>query len=85
MITIEKLKEFELCNGNADFYSRISKDKQLLTGNDWAIIERLVGDYHLISNNLTSQEYKVNFEKLLKENIDSEKSIDYFKSMCMVL
>jgi len=74
MITIEKLKIFDIYKGDIDGFARVGRDheKQLFDNNEWFLIDSFYQDLDLINKRLVAQEYSNNMFLKLKENCDSK-------------
>lgn len=83
MITIVKLKEYEEYHGYYDgFYLQKVKYGTNVTNDDeWYLIGGLIQDIRLVNKGLASKEFLDNLRKRLKENCDSDDTINQFKNL----
>jgi hypothetical protein len=81
MISIEKLKEFEMYKGYYDgfYWKKIKNNTKINSGQDWIIIENLVQDFKIIFDGLAADDFARKKEVELKQNFDSIETIQYFK------
>ncbi|AUC15909.1 hypothetical protein BTO06_12435 [Tenacibaculum sp. SZ-18] len=81
MLTIEKIKIYNKFGGDIDGLTRVGKstEKNLISDNDWSLIDEFEQDIKLISDRLVSKEYREKSLIKLNENCDLETK-DYFKS-----
>lgn len=72
MLTVEKIRLYKKFRGDVDSLSRSNnnKIKQLISEDDFFVIESLIQDSHLISKNLASKTYANNFVKKIEELCD---------------
>lgn len=81
MITKEKIKIYEYCDGDVDKFSHASKShKKIMSGDDFFLITRLIQDIVIVKNNLASKEFQDKVEKSLQENCDGLGTILLLKS-----
>ncbi|WP_440880595.1 hypothetical protein [Tenacibaculum sp. C7A-26P2] len=80
MLTIEKIKIYNKFGGDIDGLVRVGKstEKNLISYNDWFLIDEFEQDIKLISDRLVSKEYREKSLIKLNENCDLETK-DYFK------
>ncbi|MEP6849316.1 MAG: hypothetical protein ABI999_10700 [Acidobacteriota bacterium] len=71
MITVEKVKVFASWDGDIDMFTRAGRkwEKDLVSDDDWALIERILQDQIVIKRNLVSPERVV-------------KAVERFKQVC---
>ena len=81
-MTIQKLKIFEMYNGNGDEYVYAkSKHERILSGSEFAFLERLVQGIKLIQRGLAADSYIEQINLQLKESCDSVATISYLKEI----
>jgi hypothetical protein len=79
MINIEKLLIYKSFNGDIDGFARLGTklQKEILNEKEWYLIDDIIQNINIIKKGLTS----VNFEKetydKLKDNFESELSMQY--------
>lgn len=83
MITQDKIKIYKKYDGDIDNWARTAskKDKLVMDDDDWYIIDRLVQDLSLTKKELTSQDFIHKLSNKLKENCDSEETIQALKTI----
>lgn len=81
MLTIEKIKIYKKFGGDIDGLARVGKstEKNLISDNDWSLIDEFEQDVKLISDRLVSKGYREKSLFKLNKNCDLETK-DYFKS-----
>jgi len=81
MITLEKIKVFNRYGGDIDGLARNSRssDHNLITDNEWSLIDNVFQDIELINKRLVAQTYIDQTFVKLKENCDRD-SYDTFVS-----
>jgi hypothetical protein len=74
MITTEKIKIFNSYGGDIDGLARNSRsnDHNLISDNEWSLIDNFFQDIELINNGLAAQTYIEQTLLRLKENCDSD-------------
>lgn len=77
MITTEKLKIFQKCNGDGDIWLRTSWwwQRNKIDPDDWALISQLIQDIKLIDKGLCSEPYAQEVNNKIQENCMDEKVI----------
>lgn len=83
MITEDKIKIFKRYDGDIDSWARSGskREKFIMTDNDWYIIDALIQDLLLVKKGLTSLEFTNTLNSKLKENCDSEKTINQLQKL----
>ncbi len=78
MITTEKIDIYNRYKGDIDAFARsgLIHEKMLINDSEWYFIESLLSDLKLISNDLTSKDYKDQVIFKLKQEFDSEATIN---------
>lgn len=73
MITKQKITIY-LKYQNIDYFTHSGniKEKKILNGNDWGLIENLIQDIHLMKNNLVSSKMKEGIESRIKEYTEGD-------------
>lgn len=76
MITKQKITIY-LKYQNIDNFARIAstKEKNILGDKDWALIENLIQDIHLLKNNMVSSEMKDKIENKIKDFTEGENEL----------
>lgn len=85
MITYDKLKIFQECNGDGDYWVRTSRSSQnnQFSYKDWSLIEQLISDLKLINKGLAAASYVESIEKSIKGNCSDESTITKLKELSM--
>lgn len=83
MITLEKLRIFQKYHGDGDAFVRFAKRKEVQSFEhfDWMNIDNLHQDIQLIRRGMTAESYKQQVEKRLREQCDSQETIDKLLDM----
>ncbi len=83
MITIEKLKEYEKYYKYPDLFhiQKSANNNNLISDDEWFLLNILLQDFELVSKELASKVFSEKVEQKLKENFDSQESIDYFQKL----
>ncbi|WP_291529128.1 hypothetical protein [Bacteroides sp. UBA939] len=86
MITVEKIRIYQRFNGDADGWARIGtkEEKLVMNSNDWFLIEGFIQDLHLVKKGLTSDTFIISLNERLKEECDSEETIQAIKDISIV-
>lgn len=85
-ITIQKLRIFEKCNESLGGYDHVrSRYLNILSYNEYLLIERLVQDIKLIKKGLAAQSYEEQVNDLIEESCDDEDTIRLFKKIATKL
>ena len=73
MLTKEKIKVYISYNGDIDMWVRTGKanDKTVMNNSDWAMIEQLLQDIHLVEKGLASPEYSKSVNESIQHNCDN--------------
>ena len=81
MITIDKIKIYKRFNGDIDGWARIGtkEEKSIMNDNDWFLIEGFIQDISLVKKGLASDAFMKSINERLKENCDSEETIELIK------
>jgi hypothetical protein len=68
MITAEKLKVYEAWGGDPDMWARAARkrDRDILSSEDWRLIEKLIREVTLVERNLAADDYARQIEVNLK-------------------
>lgn len=76
MITKQKITIY-LKYQNIDNFARIAsvKEKNILGDKDWALIENLIQDIHLLKNNMVSREMRDKIENKIKDFTEGENEL----------
>ena len=76
MITKQKITIY-LKYQNIDNFARIAsvKEKNILVDKDWALIENLIQDIHLLKNNMVSSEMRDKIENKIKDYTEDENEL----------
>ncbi|HML66426.1 MAG TPA: hypothetical protein PKC55_16470 [Dysgonomonas sp.] len=76
MITKQKITIY-LKYQNIDNFARIAnaKEKKILGDKDWALIENLIQDIHLLKNNMVSSEMRDKIENKIKDYTEDENEL----------
>lgn len=74
MITVEKIKLYDRYGGDGDGLISVGRkrEKELLEGNEWAMIGNFYQDIHLINNGVADQAYTTQTIKRLQEQCDQD-------------
>ena len=74
MITKQKIEIYKKFNGDSDGFARVGSnaEKELMTYDDWALIDSMLQDLELIEKGLSSKDFKNQMDTKLKENFDFE-------------
>lgn len=83
MITREKLEIYERYKGDGDALIRVGtpQEKHALNYSDWKLIENLLQDIQLISNNQTSDTYADEVKQVLYQKCDSSDTVEKLKEI----
>jgi len=81
VITIDKIKIYKRFNGDIDGWARIGtkEEKSIMNDNDWFLIEGFIQDISLVKKGLASDAFMKSINERLKENCDSEETIELIK------
>ena len=76
MITKQKITIY-LKYQNIDNFARFAnaKEKNILGDKDWALIENLIQDIHLLKNNMVSSEMRDKIENKIKDYTEGENEL----------
>ncbi len=76
MITKQKITIY-LKYQNIDNFARFAnaKEKNILVDKDWALIENLIQDIHLLKNNMVSSEMRDKIENKIKDYTEDENEL----------
>jgi hypothetical protein len=85
MITENKIKLYNKYNGNIDEWARNNAKKELsiMSDDDWFLIDGFIQDLTLVKNGLASLGFSDSLNNRLKENCDTEKTIDIIKKIAI--
>ena len=77
MINKQKIKIFKKYNGDIDGFSRFGKkkEKNIISDEEWNVIDNVLQDLKMIKNGLCSTDYKNKTEEILNQKFEKE-SID---------
>ncbi|MFL5741036.1 MAG: hypothetical protein ACJ75B_12515 [Flavisolibacter sp.] len=77
MITIEKLKIFEKYRRQVDEFARFgkSKEKSLMTDQDWDEIESLIQDVYLVKKGMAALEFENKLNQRLADICENQETI----------
>ena len=83
MITIDKIKIYKRFNGDVDGWARVGtkEEKSIISHIDWFLIEGFIQDINLVKKCLASDAFMNSINERLKENCDSEETIQALKEM----
>ncbi len=83
MITQDKIKIYKRYSGDIDSWMRSGskKEKLVMNDDDWYIIDGLIQDFSLVEKGLASLTFNNDLNNRLKENCDSEKTIQALKAI----
>ncbi len=83
MITQDKIKIYKRYSGDVDSWARSGskKEKLVMNDDDWYIIDGLIQDFSLVKKGLTSLTFSNDLNNRLKENCDSEETIQALKAI----
>jgi hypothetical protein len=86
MITQDKIKIYTKYGGDIDNWARSGskKEKLVMNDNDWYLIDSLIQDLTLIKNGLAALSFHSDVNYKLKENCDSEETIQMLKAMTYI-
>lgn len=81
MITENKIKLYNKYSGNIDGWARNNSKKELaiMSDDDWFLIDGFIQDLTLVKNGLVSLEFNNSLNDRLKENCDTEETINKIK------
>lgn len=78
MLTKGKLIIYEKYLGDGDAFTHASKrEKNIISGSEFAQIERLLQDIKLIKGGLAAKSYEDEVERELERNVDSKETREY--------
>lgn len=80
MITKQKVEVYKSYNGDIDTWAR-NQEEKFMNDEDWYLIAELVADIKLVAKGLASEQYIQTVEKKLKENCDSDSTIEALKEI----
>jgi len=77
MITFEKLRIFARYKGDGDMFWRSARqiERQVLTNDDWHLIDTLLQDATVVSRQLGSDQRTVEAMKRLTENSENDRVV----------
>ncbi|MBO9202151.1 MULTISPECIES: hypothetical protein [Niastella] len=83
MITIDKIKIYKRFNGDGDGWARggTKEEKSFMNDDDWFLIGTFVQDISLIKKGLASYSFRDSIYERVKENCDSEETIQAIMEM----
>jgi hypothetical protein len=83
MLTLEKIKEYELNNGSYEgfYYQRIEKRVNVLSDQEWYLINDLIQDIQLVDQGLTAVEFIQALDNKLEDLCDNKETIQYLKEV----
>jgi hypothetical protein len=86
MLTKEKIKVYISYNGDIDMWVRTGKanDKTVMNNSDWAMIEQLLQDIHLVEKGLASPESSKSVNESIQHNCDNNDTINELKQYAKV-
>ena len=81
MITKEKVEIYRRFGGDIDGWARIGtkEEKSIMSDHDWYLIENFIQDISLVRKKLASKDFARSMDERLKENCDSEATINALK------
>lgn len=81
MITIGKINIYKRFNGDIGGWARIGakEEKSIMNDNDWFLIEGFIQDIYLVKKGLASDTFINLLIERLKDNCDSEETIQSYK------
>ena len=79
MITLDKLKIFYKYHGDGGMWVRLAtpKEKNMVTYEDWKLIDSLIEDLTFIRKGVASEEYISKIHLIIKENFDNNETREY--------
>ncbi|MBC7412502.1 MAG: hypothetical protein H7331_08625 [Bacteroidia bacterium] len=81
MITIEKVKIYNIYKGDVDGFGRASnRHRKIINHNEFSLLEGLIQDIKLIEKGLASENYISHVNKKLLESCNDMDTINYLKS-----
>lgn len=83
MLTSEKLKIYSHYKGDVDMWARIGrrKEKQIMTDDDWLIIDSILQDIRLVNSKLASKEYAEEVERKLEQYSTDVQTMEALKKI----
>lgn len=83
MITLEKLRIYEMYGGDIDHLARMQNESDLktITALDWSQIDGLIQDIGMENKNLISESYLEEFELRLENETDNLETIQELKRL----
>lgn len=83
MITENKIKLYNKYSGDIDGWARNNSKKELsiMSDDDWFLIDGFIQDLTLVKNGFTSIEFSNSLNNRLKENCDTEETINKIKKI----
>ena len=83
MITAEHIKIFERYKCNEEIFIRLGskEDKEILTHDNWRVIEDLLQDIELIKNDLIATKFSTGLNIRLTTSCESEEAVRKLKAI----
>ena len=83
MITFDKLKIYEAFRGDPDMWGRARRrrDREILSDEDWKLIDELIQELTLVNRNLASETNAAQIEKKVQVNTTDSKVADRLKAL----
>ena len=83
MITEKKINLYNKYGGDIDGWARNNSKKELsiMSDDDWFLIDGFIQDLTLVKNGLASLEFSNSLNNRLKENCDTEETINKIKNI----
>lgn len=86
MITQAHIEIYMKYEGDGDGFIRCStlKEKTIMNYKHWSLIDNFVQDLNLIEKGLASESFIKSVEEKIRENCDSEKTVEELKQMARI-
>lgn len=83
MVNLKNIEIFKTYQGDGDGFVRSAtvEEKSIMSYNEWSFVDNIIQDLKLIENDLASQTYLNVVNQRLRENCDSEETIQELKKI----
>ena len=83
MLTVKKIEIYSRYSGDVDAWARNNSKKEfsIISDEDWYLIDGFIQDLTLVINGLASSEFNSSLNDRLKENCDTEETINKIKKI----
>jgi len=81
MIDVHKLKIYKKYDGDIDMWAMQKGEQNKMSDSDWGLIDNFLQDLVIIKSGHASTDFAAKFHERLKENFDSQDTIDFLISL----